>query len=231
MPYSHSARGGEVASADIVVEKGATPFPAGPIVGEFQQAGFPAAIEKGQIVIRKRHVAVAEGDTISAQVAAALAKLEIYPIAMGMELLGAYDGQNFYPPEILDIDYDEFHSQLQSAAVGAFNLAMHTRWFSSATTVPLLVKARTEALAVAKAAVWPSEDTISALLAEAHRQMLGVASHAGDGADNELKAMQDATAVAPAVQAEKAEAGEEPEADQDKASEEDAVSGLGAMFE
>ena len=54
------ARGGEVASADVVVEKGATPFPAGPIVGEFQQAGFPAAIEKGQIVIRKRHVAVAE---------------------------------------------------------------------------------------------------------------------------------------------------------------------------
>ena len=225
------ARGGEVASADVVVEKGATPFPAGPIVGEFQQAGFPAAIEKGQIVIRKRHVAVAEGDSISAQVAAALAKLEIYPITMGMELLGAYDGQNFYPPEILDIDYDEFHSQLQSAAVGAFNLAMHTRWFSSATTVPLLVKARTEALAVAKAAVWPSEDTISALLAEAHRQMLGVASHAGDGADNELKAMQDATAVAPAVQAKKAEAGEEPKADQDKASEEDAVSGLGAMFE
>ena len=43
--------------------------------------------------------------------------------------------------------------------------------------------------------------------------------------------MQDATAVAPAVQAKKAEAGEEPEADQDKASEEDAVSGLGAMFE
>jgi large subunit ribosomal protein L10 len=61
--------------------------------------------------------------------------------------------------------------------------------------------------------------------------MLGVASHAGDGADNELKAMQDATAVAPAVQAEKAEAGEEPEAEQDEASEEDAVSGLGAMFE
>ena len=53
------AKGGETASADIVIEKGPTPFPAGPIVGEFQQAGFPAAIEKGQIVIRKRHVAVA----------------------------------------------------------------------------------------------------------------------------------------------------------------------------
>mgnify|MGYP003719367097 CR=1 FL=1 len=130
-----------IASADIVIEKGPTPFPAGPIVGEFQQAGFPAAIEKGQIVIRKRHVAVAEGDTISAPVASALAKLEIFPITMGMELLGAYDGENFYPPEVLDIDYDEFRGQLQSATAGAFNLAMHARWFSNTTTVPLLSKA------------------------------------------------------------------------------------------
>ena len=105
------ARGGEVAGADVVVEKGVTPFPAGPIVGEFQQAGFPAVIVKGQIEIRKRHVAVAGGDTISAQVAAALTKLEIYPVTMGMELLGAYDGQDFYPPEVLDIDYDEFHGR------------------------------------------------------------------------------------------------------------------------
>ena len=208
-----------------------TPFPAGPIVGEFQQAGFPAVIVKGQIEIRKRHVAVAGGDTISAQVAAALTKLEIYPVTMGMELLGAYDGQDFYPPEVLDIDYDEFHGRLQSAVAGAFNLAMHARWLSTATTVPLVAKARAEALAVAKAAAWPSEETIAALLAEAHRQMLGVASHAGDGADEELKAMQGVTAAAPAVRAKKAEAREEPEAEQDEASEEDAVSGLGAMFE
>ena len=225
------AKGGEVAGADIVVEKGVTPFPAGPIVGEFQQAGFPAVIVKGQIEIRKRHVAVAGGDTISAQVAAALTKLEIYPVTMGMELLGAYDGQDFYPPEVLDIDYDEFHGRLQSAVAGAFNLAMHARWLSTATTVPLVAKARAEALAVAKAAAWPSEETIAALLAEAHRQMLGVASHAGDGADEELKAMQGVTAAAPAVRAKKAEAREEPEAEQDEASEEDAVSGLGAMFE
>ena len=218
------ARGGEVASADIVVEKGATPFPAGPIVGEFQQAGFPAAIEKGQIVIRKRHVAVAEGDTISAQVAAALTKLEIYPVTVGMELLGAYDGQDFYPPEVLDIDYDEFHGRLQSAVAGAFNLAMHARWPSSATTVPLIAKARAEALAVAKAAAWPSKETIAVLLAEAHQQMLGVASRAGDSADEELKVMQGATAAAPAAQAEKVEAEEEPEAEQDEVSEEDAVS-------
>ena len=43
--------------------------------------------------------------------------------------------------------------------------------------------------------------------------------------------MQGVTAAAPAVRAEKAKAGDEPEAEQDEASEEDAVSGLGAMIE
>ncbi|MDP7590773.1 MAG: 50S ribosomal protein L10 [Candidatus Poseidoniia archaeon] len=228
------AKGGETASADIVIEKGPTPFPAGPIVGEFQQAGFPAAIQKGQIVIRKRHVAVAEGETISAPVAGALAKLEIFPITMGMELLGAYDGENFYLPEVLDIDYDEFRGQLQSATAGAFNLAMHARWFSDTTTVPLLSKARRDALAVAHAAAWPSEATIAALLAEAHQQMLGVAGHAGDGADDELKAMQGAAApvaAAPSTKAKAASESEDDDEEEEEASEEDAVSGLGALFE
>ncbi|SVB62895.1 uncharacterized protein METZ01_LOCUS215749, partial [marine metagenome] len=77
------AKGGETASYDIIIEKGPTAFPAGPIVGEFQNAGFPAAIEKGKITIRKKHTAVAEGDVISAEVAAAITKLEIYPITVG----------------------------------------------------------------------------------------------------------------------------------------------------
>ena len=87
------AKGGEVAPYDIIIEKGPTAFPAGPIVGDFQTAGFPAAIEKGKIVIRKKHTAVAEGDIISAEVASALTKLEVYPITVGMQLVGAFDGE------------------------------------------------------------------------------------------------------------------------------------------
>ena len=39
------ARGGEVAPNDIFVPAGTTSFRPGPIVGELQHAGFPAAIE------------------------------------------------------------------------------------------------------------------------------------------------------------------------------------------
>lgn len=231
------AKGGEIAPSKIVIEKGPTAFPAGPIVGDFQNAGFPAAIEKGKIVIRKKHTAVAEGEVITAEVAAALTKLEIYPITVGMQLLGAFDGETFYLSDVLDIDLSEFRGKVQSATAQAFNLAFNTRYFTGATMQPLLSKAHNDALAVAVSTAYPSDSTIKALLAKAHGAMLGVAGHAGDGADDELKEMLGnaaaATAVAPSEPVEEASSSKEEDDEEDEeeeVSEEDAVSGLGALF-
>ena len=46
-----AAKAGEKAPEDIVIEKGPTSFKPGPIVGELQQAGIPAAIEGGKVKI------------------------------------------------------------------------------------------------------------------------------------------------------------------------------------
>jgi len=229
------AKGGETASYDIVIEKGPTPFPAGPIVGDFQNAGFPAAIEKGKIVIRKKHTAVAEGDVISANVAAALTKLEIYPITVGMQLLGAFDGETFYLSDVLNIDMDEFRSQVKSATGQAFNLAFNTRYFTGSVVRPLLSKAHNEALAVAMSTSYPSESTIKALLSKAHGAMLGVAGYAGDGADDDLKEMlgnaASAAATAPkSVEETPSKDEEDEEEEEEEASEEDTAAGLGALF-
>ena len=229
------AKGGETATSKIVIEKGPTAFPAGPVVGAFQNAGFPAAIEKGKVVIRKKHTAVEEGEIISADVAAALTKLEIYPITVGMQLLGAFDGETFYLSDVLDIDLNEFRGHVQSATAQAFNLAFNTRYFTGATMQPLLSKAHNDALAVAISTAYPSESTIKALLAKAHGAMLGVAGHAGDGADDELKEMLGnaaaTTAAAKPEPVEEASSSEkEDEDEEEEVSEEDAVSGLGALF-
>ena len=227
------AKGGETASYDIIIEKGPTPFPAGPIVGDFQNAGFPAAIEKGKVVIRKKHTAVAEGDLISAEVAAALTKLEIYPITVGMQLLGAFDGEAFYLSDVLNIDMGEFRGQVQSATAQAFNLAFNTRYFTGSVMQPLLSKAHNDALAVAIKTAYPSESTIKALLSKAHGAMLGVAGHAGDGADDELKEMLGSAAsaaVAAPVEEESSSDDEEEEEEEEEASEEDTAAGLGALF-
>lgn len=229
------AKGGETASYDIVLEKGPTAFPAGPIVGDFQNAGFPAAIEKGKIVIRKKHTAVAKGDTISPQVAAALTKLEIYPITVGMQLLGAFDGETFYLSDVLNIDMNEFRSQVQSATAQAYNLAFNTRYFTGTVMQPLLAKAHSDALAVAVSTAYPSESTIKALLSKAHAAMLGVATHAGDGADDELKEMlgnaaSTAAAATAPVEEEASSDEDEDNEEEEEASEEDTAAGLGALF-
>tara|TARA_B100000953_G_scaffold264020_1_gene230987 strand:+ start:453 stop:1478 length:1026 start_codon:yes stop_codon:yes gene_type:complete len=227
------AKGGEIAPYDIVIEKGPTAFPAGPIVGDFQKAGFPAAIEKGKITIRKKHTAVAKGDIINENIAGALAKLEIYPITVGMQLLGAFDGKTFYLSDVLNIDMDAFRGNVQSATAQAFNLAFNTRYFTGSVMPSLLSKAQNEALAVAMATSYPSDSTIKALLAKAHSAMLGVASKSGDGADDELKEMLgNAATVAAAEPApvEESKSSDEDEEEEEEVSEEDTAAGLGALF-
>ena len=227
------AKGGEIASYDIVIEKGPTAFPAGPIVGDFQKAGFPAAIEKGKIVIRKKHTAVAKGDVITENVAGALAKLEIYPITVGMQLLGAFDGETFYLSDVLNIDMDAFRGDVQSATAQAFNLAFNTRYFTGLVVPSLLSKAQNEALAVAMATSYPSDSTIKALLAKAHSAMLGVASKSGNGADDELKEiLGNAATVAAAAPApvKESKSSDEDEEEDEEVSEEDTAAGLGALF-
>jgi len=66
-----AAKAGETAPEDIVIEKGPTSFKPGPIVGELQQAGIPAAIEGGKVKIRETKTVVKKGAVISAKLAGA----------------------------------------------------------------------------------------------------------------------------------------------------------------
>ncbi len=51
-------------SHDIDVKAGDTPFKPGPIVGELQKAGIPAAIQEGKVVIKTDKVIVPAGEKI-----------------------------------------------------------------------------------------------------------------------------------------------------------------------
>ena len=63
------ARGGETATHDIMVRAGDTPFKPGPVVGELQKVGIPAAIQEGKVVIKTDKVIVSEGEKIPTDVA------------------------------------------------------------------------------------------------------------------------------------------------------------------
>ena len=77
-------------STNILRAVGAV-FKPGPVVGEFQKAGLPAAIEKGKVVIKSDKVLVKSGGQITRDQAQALTKLEIYPMTVGLDLRAAYE--------------------------------------------------------------------------------------------------------------------------------------------
>lgn len=225
------AKAGDVAPNDIIVEKGPTTFPPGPIVGEFNSVGIPAKIEKGKVAILKTVTAVEKGETISADLGLMLAKLEINPIEIGLILSGAIEGGIVMPATDLDLDLDGFTVNVKTATSGAFNLACNIVWFTTETIPALLSKAAGEALSVAIEAGVPNDETIPILISRAHSRMLALAGQVDSSAlDDELSnALGAAATVAVAAPTDEAPA-EQAEAEEEEEEEEASFGGLGDLF-
>jgi len=170
------AKGGETASHDIEVQAGDTPFKPGPIVGELQKVGIPAAISEGKVVIKTDKVLVEAGQKISRELAQMLSRIEIYPIELGLKLNAVYENGDIYRPDVLDIDMDRFMGQLRTASLTAVGLAMEAGWANPQTIRPLLTKAYRSAYTLAVEKNIFTKDTMKSLLAKAHASMLSVSS-------------------------------------------------------
>ena len=182
------AKGGEIAPKDIMVKAGDTPFKPGPIVGELQKAGIPAAIEEGKVVIKKDKVVVPAGEKISPQIAQILTRMEIYPLEIGINLKGMYENGIIFTPDILDINRDEYVNNLTNAAKNAFNLAVNSGWVNKFTIDTLISMAGINAYNLAINIRYPTRDTVKQLLSIAHLQMLSLSSILNaDTLDEDLK--------------------------------------------
>jgi large subunit ribosomal protein L10 len=165
------------------VPAGTTSFRPGPIVGELQHAGFPAAIEKGKVVLKKDTVIVAAGGTISREVAGMLTRLEIFPLQVGLELRAVVDGDTFYPPEVLGVDLDAHREEFARAHRRALGLAVEIAYPTAASTPLLVTRAHRRALLLAVAAGWPTPETITPILTRAVREATAVQALAQKGAN------------------------------------------------
>lgn len=168
------AKGGETAAHDIEVKAGDTPFKPGPIVGELQKAGIPAAIQEGKVAIREDKVIVPEGEKIPADVAQMLTRLEIFPIEIGMDLHAVFEDGSIFKSDVLDIDIDEIIGRMKQASTNALNLAIEAGWYTKLTIRPLIIKAHNNALTLAMEQGILTKDTIKNLLSKAHANMLAL---------------------------------------------------------
>jgi large subunit ribosomal protein L10 len=170
------AKGGETAQIDIEIKEGETPFKPGPIVGELQKAGIPAAIQEGKVVIKTDKVLVKAGDKIPRDMAQMLTRLEIYPIELGLNVHAVYEKGSIFKPEVLDIDMDKFMADLQKAYWNTLGLALEAGWTNKDTIDPLLQKAYRQAYTLAMDRSIINKETVGPLMAKAKAQMEAVSS-------------------------------------------------------
>ncbi|GAB6055778.1 50S ribosomal protein L10 [Methanobacterium alkalithermotolerans] len=227
------AKAGAVPSEDIVVPKGDTGFPPGPILGELQQIGIPAKIDKGKIVVQKDQVVVKAGEEVSAKVAGILTRLDIQPMEVGIDLKAAYENETVYTADLLTIDEEQTLSDIQRAFAQAFNLSVNAVIFTKESMPAIIQNAATKSLNLAFNASVLTSKTTEMLLSKAYSQMLAVAAEASgkdsDAVDEELLEKLASTATsAPEAEEKKEEKPDEEEEEEEQ--EEDAAAGLGALF-
>jgi large subunit ribosomal protein L10 len=228
------AKGGETAPDDIEIKAGDTPFKPGPVVGELQKAGLPAAIEQGKVVIKRDKLLVKKGEEIPREVALVLSKLEIHPITVGLDLLAAYEDGMVFNKDVLAVDDAAYLAQIRLAATSALNLSVFVAYPTEASMRPLLSKAYTDALNLAVNAGIVNCETVKMMLSKANAQMLSLASRMPDALDDELKGKLSAAPAPPPAKDEEAKKGgkkdDKDKKDEEKVSEEEAAAGLGALF-
>lgn len=222
----------QVSPVDVVVEKGPTPFPPGPIIGELQLAGLPAAIERGKIVIKDTVTIVKAGEVVKPEVARALEKLEIKPIKIGLDVRAIYDSGVILTTDVLAIDEEKIKQDFADAYTKALNLAVNAAYVTPETAEILLIKAFTDARNLAINACIFEKDVMSDLISKAHSEMIALASILPDEAlDDDLKGLA-TVAVKPEVEekVEETEEAKEEEGEEEEDKEEEAIEGLGALF-
>ncbi len=226
---------GDIAPHQIVVEKMDTGMPPGPIVGDLNSVGIPAKIMGGSVQIQKRTVIMEAGDVFEGEMGMMLSKIGINPIVTGLRLCGTLEGGTVFSPSTLDIDYEQFESDLVSYAAGAFNLACNITWFTSQTMPTILAKASREAMAVALEAAITTAETMPHLVGRAHNGAMAVAGQLdSDALDEELATMLGAAASAAASAAtstsESTSEAPTEAAEEEEEEEEESFGGLGDLF-
>lgn len=168
------AKAGQTAPRDIMVNKGATTFAPGPIIGELALAGVKAGVEAGKVAIKEDTVVVRAGEKIKPKVAEILTRLGIQPMDVGLDLVAVYENGLIYTRDVLSIDEKEYTNRLANASRWAFNLANYIAYPTKETISLLIGKAYNDAKSLGIAQNIFDAEIIEILLSRAEQQMLSL---------------------------------------------------------
>lgn len=172
------AKGGDIATKEIVVPSGNTGITPGPVLSEFKTANVPTKIDQGTIWVSKDTLVVRPGDVISTPLASLLSKLNVKPIEAGISVHFAIAEGLMFKEQDLRINIDEYKEDLVRSFEQALALATEAGYMTLETVKPLLVKAQQQARSLAAEAGYLTPETAGFVLPRAQVQAQAVANKA-----------------------------------------------------
>jgi len=164
------AKGGDIATRDILIPAGNTGIPPGPVLSEFKEANVPTKIDQGSIWVNKDTVVVRSGSVISQKLASLMSKLNIKPVEAGISVSLAIAYGLLLKESDLKIDLVNFKQELAMAQQQAISLATESVYPTPETSSSLLSKAHQNAILLATQSSYLSSDTISSVLLRSNNE-------------------------------------------------------------
>ena len=159
-----AAKGGDVASKEVVVPAGNTGITPGPVLSEFKVANVQTRIDQGTIWVSRDTIVAKPGDVISVPLASLLSKLNIKPIEAGISVNFAIAEGLLFKEQDLRINLDEYRDELVRSFQQALALATEAGYMVPETVKPLLAKAQQQARSVAAEAGYLTPETAEIVL-------------------------------------------------------------------
>jgi len=173
-----AARGGDIASKEVIIKAGNTGITPGPILTDFKEAGVTTKIDQGTVWITKDSTAAKKGDVISAKLATLLSKLDVKPVEAGISLDSAVAEGIIYAKDEMVIDVEKYRSTFTQAYQEALALSMEIGYVTKENITLLLAKVAQGARSVAVEAGYLTDETKEQVLQKAHAHARAVASKA-----------------------------------------------------
>ena len=165
------AKGGDIATSDIMVPGGNTGLQPGPVISEFNEAKVQTRIEGGSIFVAKDTVVVSKGEVIPVKIASLLSKLGMKPMEAGLSLSYAYDNGLILGPSDLAFDLDKMKADVTSAARLAVGFAVEANIMLPQTAPIIIGKAYRQAVAVSVESEFFTKETANLILQKAYANM------------------------------------------------------------
>jgi large subunit ribosomal protein L10 len=173
-----AARGGDIASVDIVVPAKNTGIAPGPMLTEFKEAGIPTKIDQGTIWIQKDTTPVKKGETINEKLAALLGKLDIKPVEAGISLYTALEEGLKYSAEEMIVDVAKIRDAFTQFHQEAISLSIEAAYVTAENINQILSKAAQSARSVSVESGFMTDETKEQILQKAHSQAKSVSTKA-----------------------------------------------------